>query len=303
MPIISEPKLVNFLWNYLEQKGYTVGGEVKIISAERVKEIKRKRRELEAKLEQPIAESPTKETQLAWIKEFIKRKLPLSEWIDLVATNGSEFVGFEVKNAFDKVSNSLDQLEGYCEGNMLNKVYLVIPHREYEHVEESYGYWFDKKGIGIITLTGEDFQIKKESRTFPRLTKPELKENEAWLKHVLWNYFEAQGFEVEGEGVLPKPNIFEISRGCPKPPQAFIERIDLCMLPKGENSTTVVNNQDRMDHIGIEAKYEVSINRSKGLIDQLNSYADSGALTKVYLAILKGRNLWWEQKSRLGAEE
>ena len=46
-----------------------------------------------------------------------------------------------------------------------------------------------------------------------------------------------------------------------------------------------------MDAIGIEVKYSIEKRNLRTIISQLNSYADSGALTKLYLAVAEENSL------------
>jgi len=74
-------------------------------------------------------------------------------------------------------------------------------------------------------------------------------------------------------------------------PSRFLQKTDLFLLPKGYSITDVAYNRDKLDAIGIEVKYNIEKRNLKKIISQLNSYADSGALTRLYLAIPKESDL------------
>jgi hypothetical protein len=93
---------------------------------------------------------------------------------------------------------------------------------------------------------------------------------------------------LEGEGKVPIPGEewFEVTYGRKwRPVGRFLLPIDLCLLPKGKDSTFVLNNQDRFEHIGIEVKYNLKGNK-KELAKQLSRYAESKAITRLYLATI-----------------
>lgn len=108
---------------------------------------------------------------------------------------------------------------------------------------------------------------------------------------MLWNYFEPK-FDVEGEGILPKP-LEEMPQSEIGPShKKFLKNIDLFLLPKGSSITWVTYNQDKSDSVGIEVKYEIkNMGALRKVIDQLNTYAGSGALTRLYLATMRKDNM------------
>lgn len=285
--MISEPKMIHKLWNILEEKGYKVGGEVKVVQNEKYREIWNSKSTLEKK--QPYVNTTGS------IK--FKKKGRVSTTIDLVATDGERFTGFEVKDTFKAVETCIAhrQLEHYIKGAMLDEVYLVIPAHECEHVRGSYGSYLEETGVGLVTLD-ENYNLSNvsPSSTFQHSAQPHLnlKENEAWLKQMLWNYFEPK-FDVEGEGILPKPLEEMPQSELVLSPKKFLKNIDLFLLPKGSSITEVAYNQDKLESTGIEVKYEIkNMGTLRKVIDQLNFYAGSGALTRLYLATMSKDNRW-----------
>ena len=271
--------MIHELWNILERKGYKVAGEVKVVPDETYDKIWQSKPTLE-KIKPYIDDSGN-------IR--FKTVRGISTTIDLVATDGERFIGFEVKDDFDDVVDCISkkQLEHYIAGGTLDEIYLVVPVNEAEHVKESYGHYLESIGVGLIALDENYNPIYiLESFRFQRMTQPSLERNEAWLKHVLWNYFESK-FDVEGEAVIPKPweaiEKYQFKKA--SNPNRYLQRIDLFLLPKGYSITDVAYNQDKLDAIGIEVKYGIKKRSLRTVISQLNSYANSGALTRLYLAV------------------
>ena len=312
--MISESKMVHKLWNILEEKGYKVGGEVKVVPQKRRKlerwyPIKDNGGEIIAWEEKESRERLSVEEGSHYIAsgklrpssessgETVLKEKGASEIIDLVATDGERFTGFEVKGTFEAVARCIaeGQLEQYIKGGTLDEVYLVIPAHECEHVRSSYGGYLEKTGVGLVTLD-ENYNLSNvsPSSTFQHSAQPHLnlKENEAWLKQMLWNYFEPK-FDVEGEGILPKPLEEMPQSELVLSPKKFLKNIDLFLLPKGSSITEVAYNQDKLESTGIEVKYEIkNMGTLRKVIDQLNFYAGSGALTRLYLATMSKDNRW-----------
>lgn len=315
--MISEPKMVHKMWNILEEKGYKVGGEVKVVPQKRRKlerwypikdnegeiiawEEKESRQRLSVKEARHYIESGKLRPSLESSGEIVLKEKGSSETIDLVAGDSERFTGFEVKDTFKAVETCIasGQLEYYIKGIMLDEVYLVIPAHECEHVRGSYGSYLEETGVGLVTLD-ENYNLSNvsPSSTFQHSAKPHLKENEAWLKQMLWNYFEPK-FDVEGEGILPKPLEEMPQSELVSTPKKFLKNIDLFLLPKGSSITVVASNQDKLESIGIEVKYEIKNKKDlESLIDkQLNPYAGSGALTRLYLATIRKDNMWFVEE-------
>ena len=322
--MISESKMVHKLWNILEEKGYKVGGEVKVVPQKRRKlerwypikdnggeiiawEEKESRQRLSVKEAKRHIQSGklrpnSKSIEGTKIQGLLKVSLPVlkekgsSEAIDLVTIDSERFTGFEVKDTFKAVETCIarGQLEYYIKGAMLDDVYLVIPAHECEHVKSSYRRsYLEKTGVGLVTLD-ENYNLSNvfSSPTFQHSAQPHLKENEAWLKQMLWNYFEPK-FDVEGEGILPKPLEEMPQSELVLSPKKFLKKIDLFLLPKGSSITEVAHSQEKLESIGIEVKYEIkNMGALRKVIDQLNSYAGSGALTRLYLATIRKDNMW-----------
>ena len=275
---MSEAKLKHRLWNFLEGQGYRVGGEVKVVPDEKVKSIRKEKLKGLPPLELYGLSTPR-----AW-----KR---VSYRIDIVAFDGKEYIGYEVKSRFEDISSGYfwDQMESYANGEMLDRLFLVFHDgecihgkhgKEYEHILSSYKHALREAGIGLIVLEGNDFTVKLEARKLNRVYTPKLERNETWLRHKVWNYFESQGFEVEGEVKILERNV-RIAKG----------RIDLALLPKGVDLAKVTREQNKYDHIGVEVKYRVRRSELSKVINQLNSYVYSGCFTKVYL-LVRERDLW-----------
>jgi len=280
--MMSEAKLKQRLWNFLEGRGYKVGGEVKVVPDEKIKVIRKER------LKQLEGLPPLELFGLS-IPRSWKR---VSYKIDLVSFDGNEFVGYEVKSRFEDLSSGYfwDQMECYAKGEMLDRLFLVFHDgkcihgahgREYEHILASYKHALREAGIGLIVLENDNFTVKLEAKKLNRMYNPKLEKNEAWLRHKVWNYFESLDFEVEGEVKILGKNT-RIAKG----------RIDLALLPKGVDLATVAHKQDKYDHIGIEVKYGI---RGRGELfkikNQLDSYVYSGCFTKVYL-LVRERDVW-----------
>jgi len=278
--VISEARMIHNLWNILEREGYEVAGEVKVVSSNGYLRIW-------------SSEDLLERIRLCSDNSgfLYLRERGVSTTIDLVATDGGKFIGFEVKEDFEAVMRCVSnrQLEHYIAGGMLDEIYLVVPTDEVEHVLCSYGHYLASIGVGIISIDGNgNYIIHRTSSEFQRLTEPSLEKNESWLRHVLWNYFEPE-FDVEGEAFLPKPRDEVTIFRKASTPRIFLQKIDLFLLPKGCSITQIAYNQKKLDAIGIEVKYN-KVNLSK-VISQLNSYANSGALTKLYLAVAKENSL------------
>lgn len=279
--MISETKMVHKLWAIMEGRGYQVGGDVKVVLNEKYHEIWDSNPEIEKRQPYIVDDS------VGSLK--FKKKGGVSTTIDLVATDGEKFIGFEIKDGFEAVGAGIPkgQLDHYIGGGLLDELYLVIPSHECEHVDSSYGNHLKEIGAGLATLD-ENYNLTNvfSSSTFHRSTQPDLKENEAWLKQRLWNRFESE-FDVEGEGILPKP-LEELKKLSGKAPNSkrFFKGIDLFLLTKNSSITEVAYNQDKLECIGIEVKYEIKSKKDlEGIINQqLNPYAESGALTRLYLA-------------------
>ena len=276
--MISEPRIVHKLWNILKESGYQVGGEVNVVP----KEIYDEMSEFTITLNSKGTIVPT------------KKGAPTT--IDLVITDGKKFTGFEVKDSFDQFGSGKiwKQLNAYAKGGMLDKIYAVIPKNISERVLGSYENSIRSRAG--LWLMDKDYNFCEyfSSPCFQRSKEPKLKENEVCLRQKFWNYFESK-FDVEGEGILPKPSSKMPQYKRVSNPKKFLQNIDLFLLPKDCTITEVASNPDKLDAIGIEIKYGITKSSLKKIINQLNSYACSDALTKLYLAIDK-RDGWLEEK-------
>lgn len=257
------------LWSWLEQRGYSVTGEITLGNSGR---------------------------------------------IDLLAYDEDEdkFLGIEIKN-HNKIQNlapyNIDgskenrrelalqshwqQLNGYQESEYLDELYFASqePESIFEVTEESRTYASQAHDISPVTAlySNSDYApdqvgtiklpdmyesssptIVQEATTISRTKTPHFpRDNESWVQHYVW---EETG--TIREGILPNTD-----SGYPK-------RIDIAAFSGSSDPTTVYENQPEDDIIGIEAKGAGAVQRSATKItDQLTDYLNSGALTRVYLAV------------------
>jgi len=309
MSTISEPKIKQILWNHLENNGYEVGGEVTVVSGRQ-----RRRKRLYPIVRRDgtiIALQDEDRRAIIEGKEIVNHFLENNDfrlasdnsgelvliekgrarWIDLVAAKDERFIGYEAKKSFEAVSVSISvgQLQTYKNSRLLDYLYIAIPGDEYEHVNTSYGHIFDSEGIGIVGVSERgDYFWLKDAKKLSREGNPIIRKNEAWLTQKLWNYFESEGFDVEGEGRLPisDEEWFKVTYGRPwLPASKLFLPIDMCLLDRGKDPTFVLNNQSRFEHIGVEVKYNLRGVNKKKLEEQMRRYAKSKAITKLYLAV------------------
>ena len=93
--------------------------------------------------------------------------------------------------------------------------------------------------------------------------------NERWVQHHMWKHLD--GIR---EGVLPN-----------RSNMAF-RRIDLAVFTGPQDPTEVYKRQPECDIIGVEAKGQGVVQGDTAAIEQqLTDYLDSGALTRLYLAV------------------
>ncbi len=284
--MISEEKIIHKLWNVLEEKGYKVAGEVKVVPEE-----------IHSALREDIL---TVKMDSRGIPILKKRKGSAPNMIDLVATDGNKFIGFEIKDSFNQFAHgrTLNQLKAYASGGMLDEIYVVIPEDITDRVLGSYRHVIEGC-VGLI-IVDKDYHFHEliASPILQRSQQPTLKENEASLRHVLWNHFESE-FNVEFDGILLKPEVFKhkIFRKTPNP-YKFLQKIDIFLLPKGYSITEVAYK--KLDSIGVEVKYEIKNEKAlKNITEQLNRYAESKCLTKLYLATSKIRERLIEKIERM----
>ena len=309
MSIISEPKIKHILWNHLENSGYEVSGEVTVVSGRQWE-----RRRLYPIMRRDgtiIALQDGDRRTIIEGKEIVNHFLENNDFrlasdnngelvliekgraqrIDLVATKDERFIGYEAKKSFGAVSVSISvgQLKTYKNSRLLDYLYIIIPIDEYEHVNTSYGHVFDREGIGIVGISERGIISElKDAKKLSREGTPIIRKNEAWLTQKLRNYFESEGFDVEGEGRLPisDEEWFKVTYGGSwNPASKLLLPIDLCLLARGKDPTFVLNNQSRFDHIGVEVKYNLRGVNKKKLEEQMRRYAKSKAITKLFLAV------------------
>ena len=204
--------------------------------------------------------------------------------IDIVAKEGDEYIGYEVKGDFEALGRGgwTQQLLSYSRSGFLDKLYLVLPEEIINRALKSYGWIFEDEkelaDIGLMTVDKEGcVKTIKEAPFLHRRYTPALERNEEWLKQKIWNRLEEKGYRVEGESYLLKPNEeiieFVLNRQHPAPME-FLLKIDLCILPDEEDYP-----------IGIEVKDSIKSSESKKLSRQLPEYALSKSLKKLYLAV------------------
>lgn len=273
MPRITEPTMREELWCWLEQQGYNVTGEITLGDSGR---------------------------------------------IDILAQNkeNNNFIGVEVKN-HDKIhklapyrvdrdkqdSRELalqihwQQLEGYHKSGYLDELYFAsqdpesifeitnkstvenlpsrLDLRDITPVPELYSkskYTPDEVGLIRLSDIGKSSSpaIIQEATTLSRSKKPQFpRDNEAWVQHYLWDKM-----GTIREGVLPNTD------------SVHPKRIDIASFSGSSDPTEIYENQPEDDILGIEAKGVDAVRNSKPkIIQQLVDYLNSGALTRLYLAV------------------
>ncbi|MEM0203109.1 MAG: hypothetical protein QXO16_03895 [Archaeoglobaceae archaeon] len=266
---MGEQKIKHEFWSWLENQGYTVYGEV------------------------PIAKPLFKSTfQIKDKGEMIEKHTKKYIYVDLVAVKNQRYIGYEFKGSFEAVVQSMEQLKNFTTTKSLDELYLVVPHEILERVKSSYGQTLQEIGVGLIgySLTGHEVYVRYRSKQFIRENIPPLTYNEASLIHELYSFYTRQGWDVEVEGILPDPQKMSGERGNIT---QFYKKIDLVCFPKNKLAIDVYCNKEEL--IGIEVKFGVKKDAINGIIEQLNTYAQSGSLTRVYLAI-SPRDLKYVQK-------
>lgn len=203
--------------------------------------------------------------------------------IDIVAKEGDEYIGYEVKGDFEALGRGgwTQQLLSYSRSGFLDKLYLVLPEEIINRVLKSYGWIFDDEkelaDIGLMTVDKEGcVKTIKEAPPLHRRYTPALEQNEEWLKQKIWNCLEEEGYRVEGECYILKPSeeIKFVLNKQHLEAKDFLLRIDLCILPDEGGYP-----------IGIEVKDSIKSSKSGDVFRQLLEYALSKSLKKLYLAV------------------
>ncbi|MCD6410928.1 MAG: hypothetical protein J7L20_00660 [Thermoplasmata archaeon] len=236
--VLSEAKVKHLLWNHLEKRKAKVAGEVSLAT--------------------------------------------VNGSIDIVAKEGDEYIGYEVKGDFKALGGDgwTQQLLLYSRSGFLDKLYLVLPEEIINRALKSYGWIFEDEkelaDIGLMTVDKEGcVKTIKDAPSLHRRYTPIFEQNEEWLKQKIWNCLEEEGYRVEGECYILKPNEeiieFVLNRQHPAPME-FLLRIDLCILPEEGDYPIGIEVKDRM-------------NTSKLKDQQLLEYVLSKSLKKLYLAV------------------
>lgn len=277
MPAINEPTMHELLWEWFSDRGYHVSAEVSIENGR----------------------------------------------IDLIAhdTETDEYLGIEIKDqdreaeqstipsAFEGVGeetlqtredfdwdNYWQQLHRYQTSGYLDRLYFASqrPKSIFEvldeapvsqvaldradTVKETYrDSPADIADIGAIQLPGPhgegSIEIVREAGALHRERTPSMSQsNEQWVQHHMWKHLD--GIR---EGVLPN-----------RSNMAF-RRIDVVVFTGPQDPTEVYKRQPECDIIGVEAKGQGVVQGDTAAIEhQLTDYLDSGALTRLYLAVPAG---------------
>lgn len=283
--LLSHTRLKHILWNKLESEGYEVGSEVKVVNNQDKNRIYN------------ILKSKGYSIYKYYFDEEhgISQSLKsLSTKIDLVAIKDGKVTGYEIKNKFEDFANeNLDkQIEAYKNGNMLDEIYLVIPSPIEHRVLSSYHDSIKKLGVGMKVIN-ENLEI--EERLFPtllnKLEEPTIKYNEDTLRHEIWNYLEKNGFQGKEYDIDGEAYVLDSKLGKAHHP---FYKIDLCLLPKGKDLTYVIENIENAECIGIE------IGLKLGKLKDLEKYANSGTISRLYLALPKNKVTEAKKLMKLG---
>ncbi len=132
----------------------------------------------------------------------------------------------------------------------------------------------NREEIGAIRLPGpegeETIEVVREGEKLPRVRTPSMSQtNERWVQHHIWKHL--GGIR---EGVLPNQS------------NMSFRRIDVAAFTGPRDPSKVYEQQPECDIIGVEAKGRGAVRGDTISIEhQLTDYLNSGALTKLYLAV------------------
>jgi len=201
MEITSEEKLKHILWEYLEDKGYRVSGEVKLPSGFKI--------DLVARTEDG-----------RYIGYEVK---------------GSIDKGFEAhREGLPKYRQGLfDEL--YL---VMPKEQVFKPDEGVTYIEVVKEWDPRQQKVGVLSIDREGkVHEEKPSPKLQRKGEIKLKRNEEWLKHHIWSCYEKEGYFVEGEAFVlkDKKSLQKELYGKGAFPENLLSTIDLCVFEKGND--------------------------------------------------------------------
>lgn len=274
MPAINEPTMHEMLWEWLADRGYQVSAEVNIGNG---------RIDL-------VAYDGNADEYIGFeikdqAREAEESKIP-------AAFTGAEGGGLKTREEFNW-NRYWSQLYRYQTSGYLDRLYFVSqrPHSIFEVLDESPASQVaieqaeavdqtyqesaaDRGEIGAIRLPGpqgeEPIEIVREGGKLSRQKTPLMsRTNERWVQHHIWKHLD--GIR---EGVLPNQS------------NMAFRRIDLAAFTGPRDPSKVYEQQPECDIIGVEAKGKGAVRGDTADIEQqLTDYLNSGALTKLYLAV------------------
>lgn len=170
-----------------------------------------------------------------------------------------------------------------------DEVYVAIPTSIADQVLSSYNHVLKDFGVGILLVdpNNREVMLRCKAKRLTRTRTLRLGKNEAWLKHVLRLEFSRKGYTVYLEAFVPKP-WDELKRICGRSNVAVINqvlnRIDMLLVKSNCSVCNYVCGFCNEDIIGIEVKFRKE-RLSEEELTRLKAYAESGVLTKLYLAV------------------
>jgi hypothetical protein len=274
MPAINEPTMHERLWEWFEDHGYQVSAEVTIGNG---------------RIDLVAHDTETSE----YIGVEIKDQSREGEQ----STVPSAFTGvgeetLQTREDFDwesywqqlhryQTSGYLDRL--YFASQRPNSIFEVLTDAPVsqaaldraEVVKETYqNSTTTVEDVGAIQLPGPDgggsIEIVRDAGKLSREMTPAMsRTDERWVQHHIWKYLD--GIR---EGVLPN-----------RSNMAF-RRIDVAAFTGPQDPTEVYKRQPECDIIAVEAKGQGVVRGDTTEIEQqLTDYLESGALTRLYLAV------------------
>lgn len=279
MAHVTEPLLTRFLWQWLEQQGCVVGGEVDLgngrvdLVAEtsdgefvgyEVKDQRTFDREKVAGMRPEKVRELMKQLNKYQDSGFLDRLYycsqepsPVREWLE---RGGSDV---------DVATLNQDLSRGIQPRTDRQRHGIRIPH---------------EVGVMRVPIDEEgDPEEVKPAELRPRINEPTLsQENEAWVRHRVWE---------RAELVCERGSFFPICEAViPNPDSSTAKRTDVAIFVGDADPTMVLTHQDeeKYDLIGVEAKGAGLGGASQEQLRQrLTAYLVSGGLTQLYLAVLE----------------
>lgn len=277
MPSVTEPLLIHWLWDSLEQEGYEVAGEVatgngpidlaaktpdgEYIGYE-VKDQRALEREIGPGLKPERARQVMKQLNRYRDSGSLDRLYYCSQEPEDVhehLTQGNPLIDMQALNQeSERTIPTRDDLQTHA---------ITIP-----------------RDVGVIKVpidfAGEEsLEELKQADRLHRTNTPTLpRDNEAWVNHRIWKHSELlcdhETYWPIGEGVLPN------LRGSSE------LYLDVMIFDGDPDPTEILKTQNRYSLIGIEGKgSRIDSVAPEQIRSKLNLYAKSGALTQLYLAV------------------